>query len=249
MYPLISRNKYQAWLYSGIYFDKTTDDAGGPGDGGNGSNGLDLNGIRVGLLFSSEKEYYDSISVSDGFRLALSYSRDLEFLGGDYEINTAALEYKHYFSIFRPNVLALRLVAADSWGEKKRRFYMGGSTPYPGYGLAGDDLFELMRGYPSGFFSGSGGYLLNLEYRVALFKIEKALFLTRGLERVYLNLFTDIGNIWNHEKEIKPSFSVGAELSLALLIGDFRYVLSGGIAVGRNPHRDPVVYFRIGNSF
>jgi outer membrane protein assembly factor BamA len=126
---------------------------------------------------------------------------------------------------------------------------MGGSTSYPGYGLAGDDLFELMRGYPAGFFRGSGGYLLNLEYRVALFKIEKAFFLSRGLERVYLNLFTDVGNLWVKEREINPAFSIGAELSLALLIGDFRFVLSGGIAVGRNPHHDPVVYFRIGNSF
>ena len=245
MYPMVYRSRYQAWWYSNLYFEKVTDNL----DNGSENLSTNFNGITLGILYNSAKQYYDSISLSDGIQLALTYSRDLKFLGSDYEINTAALEYKHYFSIFRPNVLALRFTISDSWGEAKRVFYMGGSKPYPDYSIAGDDMFELMRGYPSGYFSGTGGYLVNMEYRIALFKIEKSFFISRGLERFYLNIFADIGNLWENEKEINPSFSYGVELNLAVLLGDFRYVLSSGIAVGQNPYHKPRIYFRIGNSF
>ncbi len=247
MYPLIYRSRYQAWWYSNLYFEKVTDNLDNVSK--NYSNSTNLNGIKLGILYNSTKQYYDSISLSDGLQLALSYSRDLKFLGSDYEINTAALEYKQYISLFRPSVFVVRFTVSDSWGERKRVFYMGGSKPYTGYGIAGDNMFELMRGYPSGYFSGTGGYLINLEYRIALFKIEKSFFISRGVERFYLNIFTDIGNLWENEKEINPSLSYGVELNLAVLLGDFRYVLSSGIAVGRSPNHKPRVYFRIGNSF
>jgi hypothetical protein len=245
MYPLVYRSRYQAWWYTNLYFEKVTDNL----DDAIEDYSINLNGIKLGILYNSVKQYYDSISPSDGLQLALSYSRDLKFLGSDYEINTAALEYKHYISIFRPNVLALRFSVSDSWGKGKRDFYMGGSEPYTGYGIAGDNLFELMRGYPSGYFSGTGGYLINLEYRLALFKIEKAFLVSRGVERFYLNIFADIGNLWENKKEINPSFSYGVELNLAVLVGEFRYVLTSGIAVGKSPNHKTRVYFRIGNSF
>lgn len=244
-YPLIFKSKYRTWLYSNVYFEKVTDDLGD----NEGNHSLNLNGIKLGILFNSSKRYYDSISRSDGFRLSLSYSRDLKFLGSDHEINTAALEYKHYLSIFRPNVLAIRFTISDSWGKAKRLFYMGGNQPYISHGVAGDNLFKLMRGYSEGYFSGTGGYLLNLEYRIALFKIEKAFLLSRSLERFYLNLFADIGNLWGKEKKVNPSASLGLEFNLAALLGDLRYVFSAGIAIGQNPYHKPVFYFRIGNSF
>jgi hypothetical protein len=240
--PLVSRLKFQVSLYSSIYFERVNS------EWGEGQE-LNLNGVKVGILLNSAKTYYDSISLSDGFRLALSYSRDLEFLGSDHEINTAALEFRHYLAVFRPNVLAVRFALSDSWGKAKRLFFMGGVEPYSGYSLAGDSIFELMRGYPSGYFSGTGGYLLNLEYRAGLFKIEKPFFLSRSLERVYLNVFADIGNMWTEKRVIEPAVSLGAELNLAALIGDFRYVFSVGAAFGMNPSHDAVFYIRIGNSF
>jgi len=245
MYPLVYKSGYQAWWYSNLYFEKVTDNL----DNISQNDSTNLNGIKLGILYNSAKQYYDSISLSDGLQLALSYSRDLKFLGSDYEINTAALEYKHYISLFRPSVFVVRFIVSDSWGERKRAFYMGGSKPYTGYGIAGDNMFELMRGYPSGYFSGTGGYLINLEYRIALFKIEKSFFISRSVERFYLNIFADIGNLWENKKEINPSFSYGVELNLAVLLGDFRYVLSSGVAVGQSPYHKPRLYFRIGNSF
>ncbi len=245
MYPLAYKNRYQFWWYSNIYFEKTLNEVLDTGE----TNSLNLNGIKVGIFFNSARTYYDSLSPADGFRVALTYSRDLEFLGSDYEINTAVLEYKHYLTLFRPNVLGLRFTVMDSWGKAKRVFYMGGNTSYTGYGTAGDNLFELMRGYPAGYFSGTGGYLLNLEYRLSLFKIERAFLISRSLERVYLNVFADIGNLWQEEKKIDPGFSLGMELNLSLLFGEFRFILSGGAAVGQHPYHEPIFYFRIGNSF
>ncbi|MCP5105518.1 MAG: hypothetical protein GY950_19180, partial [bacterium] len=130
MVPLVIKSGYQAWGYTGVYFETVNLETM---DGGV-KELLDLNGIKVGILFNSSKWYYDSISPADGFRLALSYSRDVKFLGSDHEANTAALEFKHYLSVFRPNVLAFRLVVSDSWGDIKRIFYMGGSDSYTGYG-------------------------------------------------------------------------------------------------------------------
>lgn len=245
MVPLIARRKSRAWWYSNIYFERVNTNFGGVGEG----EELNLNGVKVGILFSSAKRYYDSFSLSDGVRLALSYSRDLKFLGSDYETNAAALEYKQYLTIFRPNVLALRFVVSDSWGEAKRRVFLGGMESYEGYVLAGDSMFELMRGYPSGYFSGTGGYLLNVEYRVGLMKIERPFLFSRGVERLYLNIFADIGNLWEEERRIEPAVSLGAELNLSTLFGDFRYIFSLGAAVGQNPFHKTVFYLRIGSSF
>jgi hypothetical protein len=243
--PVVIRDKHQLWLYSNLYSEKIN---AYPGYNNSGES-LKLKGLKAGILFNSSQRYYDSISQADGFRFTLSFSQDLKTLGSDYNISTGALEYKQYCSIFRPNVLAIRICATDSWGEARRRFYMGGAKHYDGDSLAGDNMFELMRGYPSGYFSGTGGYLINMEYRISMLKIERAFLLIRSIDRIHFSFFTDIGNLWTHKKELNPSFSLGAELTVAIIIGDFRYSLSGGIAVGQHPYHRPTLYFRIGNSF
>jgi outer membrane protein assembly factor BamA len=181
--------------------------------------------------------------------VSLSYSRELKSLGSDFDIHTAALEYKHYISLFRPNVLALRAAVTDSWGEARRVFYMGGAESYSGFHTAGSSIFELMRGYPSGFFSGTGGYLVNLEYRLALWKVEKGFLINNSFERLYLTFFADIGNVWLNEKIVNPSYSLGLEINLGVYLGDLKLNLSGGAAVGQNPYHSPIFYLRIGNSF
>lgn len=247
LFPLLTRQRYQFFIYSDVHFEKVTQDYTDLG----ASLNLELNGVKAGLFFNSAKRYYDSISLSDGFQFGVSYAREFEFMGSDYEINTAAIEYKQYLTLFRPNVLAVRFAATESWGEAKRIFSMGGHETYTAYSLAGSDILELNRAYPSGYFAGSAGYLFNVEYRLSLWKIEKALLINSSLERIYLSLFADIGQVWLKEpwKKLDPTISYGAELNLLLYVGDFKFNLSGGVALGHNPTRSATLYFRLGNSF
>jgi len=212
-------------------------------------NRLKLNGIKLGIFYNSAQRYYDSISYADGISLALSYSREFKGLGSDYNINSAALQYKQYISLSRPNVLAFHLGITDSWGEAKRLFYMGGAESKEGFHVVGDNLFDLMRGYPSGYRMGTGGYLFNIEYRISLFKIEKAFWISRSVERLYLSLFADIGQVWMEKWSLKPSYSLGMELNLVAFLGGMKMNISGGLAVGYRPYHSPMLYLRIGESF
>ena len=105
---------------------------------------------------------------------------------------------------------------------------------------------ENNTGFPSGFFTGTGGYLLNLEYRVALLKIERGAILSTSIERLYLSFFSDIGSLWNLSKRIEPSYSFGMELNLIVMLGG-TMTISGGVAVGND--RDVIFYWRIGEAF
>ncbi len=244
-YPLWINARKRAYLYSNFHFETVSDRYLNLSS----QNRLKLNGIKLGIFYNSAQRYYDSISYADGISLSLSYSREFKWLGSDYNINSAALQYKQYISLFRPNVLALHLGITDSWGEAKRLFYMGGAESKDGFHVAGDNLFDLMRGYPSGYQVGTGGYLFNIEYRLSLFKIEKAFWISKSVERLYLSLFADIGRVWVEKWSLSPSYSLGMELNLVAFLGGLKLNISGGMAVGYSPYHSPLLYLRIGNSF
>jgi hypothetical protein len=244
-YPLRIRTHDRAYLYSNFHIETVGDRYLNLSQ----QNRLKLNGIKLGIFYNSAQRYYDSISYADGISLSLSYSREFKWLGSDFNSNSAALQYKHYVSLFRPNVLALHLGITDSWGEAKRLFYMGGADSKEGFHVAGDNLFDLMRGYPSGYRVGTGGYLFNIEYRISLFKIEKAFWISKSVERLYLSLFADIGHVWMGKWALDPSYSLGMELNLVAFLGGMKLNISGGMAVGYHPYHSPLLYLRIGNSF
>jgi len=245
LYPLLIKNRNQAYLYSNIHFETV----------GNHlpelptNDRIKFNGLKLGLFFNSAKKYYDSISFADGLSFSLSYSREFKWMGSDYDIKTAAFQYKHFLSLFRPNVFAIRLGVMDSWGEARRLFYMGGSKTQEKYHTAGNNFFDLMRGYSAGYFEGTGGYLLNLEYRISLLKIEKYFWGSTNFERLYLSIFTDIGNLWKKQWRFDPAYSLGLELNMVLTISDIKIEISTGSAIGYNPYHSPIIYLRLGNSF
>lgn len=245
LYPLWVRAHHRAYLYTNFHFETASDGY----LNFSRQDRLKLNGIKLGIFYNSAQRYYDSISYADGISLSLSYSREFKWLGSDYNINSAAFQYKQYISLFRPNVLALHLGITDSWGEARRRFYMGGAESKEGFHVAGDNLFDLMRGYPSGYQVGTGGFLFNIEYRISLFKIEKAFWISKSVERLYLSLFTDIGHLWLEQWSLNPSYSLGMELNLVAFLGGMKLNISAGMAVGYRPYHSPVLYLRIGNSF
>ena len=78
--------------------------------------------------------------------------------------------------------------------------------------------------------------------------MERSIFISQRVERFYVSVFVDIGNMWEDEKKIDPSYSLGMELNVLLFFGK-QVTVSGGVAIGRHPYREPIFYLRIGESF
>ncbi len=79
-------------------------------------------------------------------------------------------------------------------GTPATSFYdLGGRED--GGGLGSDRPFRLLRGFPAGHQRGDRGWQFNLEYRLPLFKIEKAILPAVSLDRVWLSPFFDAGRL------------------------------------------------------
>lgn len=244
-YPIFRSNRGDFSFYSDLHFENESDFLSGE----NIVSKDHFNGFRVGLSFDSSGEYYDSISSSDGMKFTVSYSREFKRFGSELNINTASLEFREFTPILRPNTLALRFVIANSWGEGQKVFYLGGAHRKDGVEYAGENQFDLMRGFPSGYFSGIGGYLVNLEYRILLKRIERSFLIIKSLEKVYFSFFVDTGRVWNKFQPGVTAVAVGGEMNLIAYIGRYRYVFKLGSGLGINPEHTPVFYISIGNSF
>ena len=159
------------------------------------------------------------------------------------------MEYSQFIPFSQVNTLAMRLAFAESWGEGSREFYMGGITGGVERSYSGEKLFGLLRGYPSGYFRGTKGFSLNLEYRMLLKRIERPFLIFKSIESMYASLFFDSGQLWTERMNFDPVISAGGELNLVLYLGSIRYVVTGGVGRGINPKRDLAFYFRLGSSF
>lgn len=245
MIPIKFRNNFQLWGYASLHLEqqeqifKTSDGE---------ENTFNFNGIRVGMIINTSKTYWDSISRSDGTKINCGYQRDFKDLGSTHNSNRAFFIWNQYIPMLSPGVLALRFSFLDSWGETQYLSLMGGAESNTFNSTSGDGLFDLMRGYPDGYFAGTGGALLNLELRIPLFKMEVTTLLGISLERFYLTLFSDIGNLWLDKIDWDPAISYGGELSLDVYLGT-SFTLSGGVAWSHHPQLDPTFYFRVGKSF
>ncbi len=206
------------------------------------------NGFALSLLYRSSKKHYSSISKNDGFHLSITFSKNFKFLGSTYNSNSLFFEYKHFIAILRPNVLTFRLAIFKSRGNHERGIFMGGAEAITTTDPLKNRFFGLMRGFPSGFFYGTSGYLLNSEYRISLLKIEDKILFLPYLERIYLTLFTDIGELITKTNFKKPSISYGAEFNLKFNFSN-PLTLACGIAKGKNPDHNTIFYIRLENSF
>jgi hypothetical protein len=205
---------------------------------------LTWSGVSSSFLMNTTREFYNSISPSDGFKINLSMANYFKFMGSDFNGNSAYLGLRYYLPLARPAVLVCNLALAESWGEAKPLFFMGGSDPLNAFNAVNSDSLALLRGYPAGFFSGTGGYLFNLEYRFPLFKVEKAIILSQSLDRIYASIFFDMGQLWETNKSIQPSYSLGMELNAVVNIG-IRMTASAGFALGFNPDNYSTFYIRL----
>jgi hypothetical protein len=243
-WPLRIRRRSQLYGYADLHLERRS----AIYDSGTYEYRGSHNGIRLGLEFNSSREYYDSISQSDGARLTLQYSIQPSGFGNEFSSRSAQADLRHYIPLFRPGVLAWRLALAKSWNPGY--YAMGGGEGEAGNSLGENHPFDLLRGFPAGFQWGDHGYLFNLEYRLPLFKIEKAVLPAVSLDRVYLNTFFDMGRLWHGSYSASIAYSVGTEVVLRLAFGGAAVAdLALGIAHGFGPYRKTCLYLRLGRSF
>jgi len=207
------------------------------------------NGFRIGIDINSTEIYYNSISENDGFRFKSVYSVDLDSFGSSSNSNIFTLEYSQFFPLFNLHVLGVRISFAKSWGDLDRKLYMGGISGRREDSYSDEKIFGVLRGFPSGFFSGTAGFSINLEIRAFLMRIERSFLIITSIESVYLSLFVDSGQMWRDKINFDPAISAGGELNLIFYLGSVRYVFTSGIGFGIRPERKPVLYFRLGSSF
>lgn len=245
LWPLRIRRRWQLYGYTDLHLRRRSY----WNESGSNESIDNFNGIRLGLEFNSAREYYDSVSPVDGVRLAMQFSIQPTIMGNEFASRSAQLDLRHYIPLFRPGVLAWRLALAQSWDDPYG-FTLGGLAGKSGSILGKNNPFDLLRGFPAGYDRGKGGYLFNLEYRLPLFKIEKAILPALSFDRVYVNAFFDMGHLWHGTYSDSTMYSIGTEMVLRLAFGGAAaYDFSLGAAYGFGPERPYQVYLRMGRSF
>ncbi|MBU4267598.1 MAG: hypothetical protein KJ808_01955 [Acidobacteria bacterium] len=244
LWPLRIRKRSQLYAYADLHAERRAviDDWGTfefPGS---------YNGFRLGLSFNSAREYYDSVSQSDGVRLVVQGAVHPAGLGNHWSNRNVQADLRQYIPLFRPGVLAWRLALARSWNAGNHYFSMGGFTAESG--LGNSRPFKLLRGLDAEYYMGDRGWQFNLEYRLPLFKIEKAILPAVSLDRIWLNPFFDMGRLSSEYYSHPVAYSVGGEMVLRLAFGGAAaYDLAFGAAYGFGPQKQWWLYIRTGRSF
>lgn len=244
LWPLRLRKRSQLYAYADLHLERLSEIY----DHGRNVYSGSYNGFRLGLSFNSAREYYDSVSPSDGVRFTIQGFIHPEGLGNKRANQGLQLDLRHYIPLFRPGVLAWRLAAARSWNAGNHYYEMGGFTAESG--LGNSRPFKLLRGLGSGYYMGDRGWQFNLEYRLPLLKIEKAILPAVSLDRIWLNPFFDMGRLASKSYSHPVAYSIGAETVLRLTFGGAAaYDLAFGAAYGFVPKKQYWFYLRTGRSF
>jgi hypothetical protein len=244
LWPLRLRRRSQLYAYADLHLERraTIDDWGAYENTGS------FNGFRLGLDLNSTREYYDSVSPSDGTRVALQCTIHPAGFGNQWSSRSVQADLRHYIPLFRPGVLAWRLAWARSWDSGDGACDMGGHEI--GNGLGSSHPFRLLRGFDLGSFRGDRGWQFNLEYRLPLFRVETALLPAVSLDRVWLNVFLDSGRLSGSHYSSPTAYAAGAEAVLRLAVGGAGYTdLAFGAAYGFGPSRQWRFFLRSGRSF
>ncbi len=246
LWPLRIRRRSQLYAYADVHWQRRSTIFASGFFGNPGS----FNGGRLGIDINSAREYYDSVSPTDGIRLTLQGSVQPRDLGNEWASHGIQADLRHYIPLLRPGVLAWRLAAAKRWDKGPFYYDMGGNEGEAGSGLGDEHPFDLVRGFPYGYQQGDKGWIFNLEYRLPLFKIEKAVLPAVSVDRVYLAAFFDMGRLWQGKFPCRTLYSIGGEGVLRPAFGSAaNYDIALGAAWGFGPENHYKVYMRIGRSF
>ena len=227
-----------------------------PIEGGTEERRFVRRSLRAGWLVDAARAYGYSIGEEEGWSAGVAVEMTREALGADGDGGAATFDARGYLP-FGPRhaVLAMRAAAARSWGDDavRRVFSASGNAPQlRGFSLDSDAI-GLIRGIESSELAGERAFVLNLDYRVPLFRPERGLgTVPVFLRTVHAAVFADVGHAWDGEFHgADVSHSIGAELSLDTVLGfALPLTFTGGAAWRALPDRSGAVVFgRVGRAF
>jgi hypothetical protein len=173
--------------------------------------------------------------------------------GAGFDGNVLRLDARGYVGI-GPGVLALRYTEARARGRTER-FQLGGATdPQLQLGIMLNRRDIALRGYEGNeaALQGANARVGTLEWRMPLADVDRhAMVPPVGIDRLSLNLFTDIGGAWDSGS--RPTIyrkGVGVEL-----IGEVKLLytlglqLRLGVAQGLDDPKTSQAYLSVGRAF
>jgi hypothetical protein len=207
----------------------------------------------VGLLagLDSRRQQPLSEGPSQGQELRLFYETS-RGLGGAFDGSVYRADWRGHVSL-GTSVLALRW--NEAYGQSTAEpFELGGSKSdeYILLPVLNERDFAL-RGYTTGTpeLMGHRARVATVEWRTPLRDIDRHLVVPPlGINRISLNLFTDIGAAWEHGAAPDYHRGIGAELMSEPRLGYvFGLQARLGIARGLDQTGSTKIYLRVGRSF
>ena len=207
----------------------------------------------VGLLAGIDSRRRQPLSEgpSQGQELRLFYETS-RGLGGAYDGNVYRADWRAHVSL-GTSVLALRW--NEAYGQTTAEpFELGGSKSdeYILLPVLNERDFAL-RGYTTGTpgLMGHRARVATVEWRTPLRDIDRHLVVPPlGVNRISLNVFTDIGAAWEHGAVPDYHRGIGAELMSEPRLGYvFGLQARLGIARGLDQAGSTKIYLRVGRSF
>jgi outer membrane protein assembly factor BamA len=187
---------------------------------------------------------------------------------------SAILDYRTYLKIADDYNFVIRLNGGASLGRNPQRFYIGGTESWINYEFENnvypiesinDYAFSTpvmpLRGFNYDYRSGTKFALLNAEFRFPLFRYLIFGLLPLGFQNIQGVLFTDIGSVWTHNKDLQffreriDGSTVTKDLLIGLGMGTrlfFMYFpLKFDVAWQYNMQRfsKPIYYISLGADF
>ncbi len=206
---------------------------------------IDRRGARGGWLVDAARAFGYSISEEEGWSASTTIELVPENFGSDGDAGSAIVDLRGYLRLGpRHAVLAVRGAGASSWGDEpvRRVFTASGNGPQ-GRGLAfGSDAIGLLRGVDEGDLLGEHAAVLNVDYRLPLWRVERGLgTLPAFLRTVHAAGFVDVAHAWSgHFDAGDVSRSAGLELSLDTVVGyNLPLTFTGGVAWSRSRSSPP----------
>lgn len=214
--------------------------------------------IRTGWILNTAKEYGYSVSRESGASLRVTWEAAPDALGSDAGNGSATLDSRTYFRLGpRHAAVALRAAGATAWGDAQARrvFSASGNGPASRGFDFGRDAIGLLRGFESDSLVGTHAAVINVDYRLPIFRLQRGIGTTPlFLRTIHASLFGDAGHAWvDGFRTADVRTSAGAELSLDTVLSYWLpLTFTSGVAWRRDPvgnHDGVAVFGRVGRAF